>query len=174
VEVLGIQKTREYISRSDLILFMVDVSVPLNSEDYQIFETVKAKNVILVLNKQDLVTDSEPAYLPDSWQRLPQSRISALYNQGIDRLKDLIASVSMGDVRMDLRVKMIPNLRHKQLLDKGLQAVRSALDAIRSDTPWELVVIDLQEAADALADIIGINVKVDILDQIFSRFCIGK
>jgi len=174
VEVLGIQKTREYISRSDLVLFMVDASVPLNSEDHQIFETVKAKNVILVLNKQDLVTDPDTARLPDSWQLLPQVRISALYNQGIDRLKDLVASVSMGDARLDLRIKMIPNLRHKQLLDKGLQAVRNALEAIRTGNPLELVVIDLQETADALADIIGINVKEDILDQIFSRFCIGK
>ena len=174
VEVLGIQKTREYISRSDLVLFMVDASVPLNSEDHQIYESVKAKNVILVLNKQDLITNSDMSHLPNSWQLLPKVRISALYNQGVDRLKDLIASVSMGDARLDLRTKMIPNLRHKQLLDKGLQAVRSALEAIRADNPLELVVIDLQESADALADIIGINVKVDILDQIFSRFCIGK
>jgi tRNA modification GTPase len=69
---------------------------------------------------------------------------------------------------------MIPNLRHKQLLDKGLRAVCDALEAIRADSPPELIVIDLQEATDALADIIGINVKEDILDQIFSRFCIGK
>lgn len=174
VEVLGIQKTREYISRSDLVLFMVDASVPLKSEDHQIFESVKAKNVILILNKQDLVTDPDTARLPDSWQLLPQVRISALYNQGIDQLKDMVASVSMGDARLDLRIKMIPNLRHKQLLDKALQAVRNALEAIRTDNPLELVVIDLQEAVDALADIIGINVKEDILDQIFSRFCIGK
>jgi len=174
VEVLGIQKTRDYISRSDLVLFMVDISTPLGREDFQIFETIKAKNVVLVLNKQDLISSPDLICLPDNWQHLPQVRISALYNQGIDRLKDLIASVSMGDARLDLRVKMIPNLRHKQLLDKALQAVCSALEAIRFDTPSELVVIDLQEATDALADIIGITVKADILDQIFSRFCIGK
>jgi tRNA modification GTPase len=174
VEILGVQKTREYICSSDLVLFMVDLSVPLSREDLQVFETVKAKNVILVLNKQDLVTDPDSICLPDSWQHLPQVQISALYNQGIDRLKDLIASVSIGDARLDLRVKMIPNLRHKQLLDQSLQAVRNALKAIRADSPFELVVIDLQEAADALAAIIGIHVKVDILDQIFSRFCIGK
>lgn len=174
VEVLGIQKTREYIRNSDLVLFMVDASVPLKNEDLRIFESVKSKNVILVLNKKDLVTGPDTARLPDSWQLLPQVRISALYNQGIDHLKDLIASVSMGDARLDLRTKMIPNLRHKPLLDKCLMALGNALESIRADTPLELVVIDLQEAADALADIIGIHVKEDILDQIFSRFCIGK
>jgi len=174
VEVLGIQKTREYINRSDLVLFIVDISTPLVKEDFQIFESVKVKNVILVLNKQDLISNPDAICLPDSWQRLPQVRISALYNQGINRLKDLIASVSMGDPRLDLRVKMIPNLRHKQLLDKALQAVSNALEAIRADTSPELVVLDLQEAIDDLADIIGVNVKTDILDQIFSRFCIGK
>jgi len=174
VEVLGIQKTREYISSSDLVLFMIDASVPLNSEDHQIFEAIKSKSIILVLNKQDLVISPDSACLSKSWQHLPQVRISALYNQGIDRLKDLVASVSMGNTRLDIRAKMIPNLRHKQLLDKGLRAVYDALAAIRADFPPELVVIDLQEATDAMADIIGINVKEDILDQIFSRFCIGK
>ncbi|MEW6670782.1 MAG: tRNA uridine-5-carboxymethylaminomethyl(34) synthesis GTPase MnmE [Thermodesulfobacteriota bacterium] len=174
LEALGVQKTREYISRSDLVLFMIDASVPLTPEDHQIFETVKARNVILVLNKQDLLTDPDSIGLPDSWHHLPQVRISALFNQGIDRLKDLIVSVSMGDDRTDLRIKIIPNLRHKQLLDKSLQAIRNALAAIGVDSPIELVSIDLQEATDALAEIIGINVKEDILDQIFSRFCIGK
>lgn len=174
IEVLGIKKTREYIAGSDLVLFMVDISVPLSSADLRIFETVQSKNMILVLNKKDLASDPDSIDLPESWRQLPQVRISALYNQGIHHLKDLIASVSLGDTGLDLRKKMIPNLRHKQLLDQSLLAVRGALEAIGAGSHFELAVIDLQEAADALAGIIGIHAKENMLDQIFSRFCIGK
>lgn len=174
IEMLGVQKAREYIKTCDIVLFMLDSSVALDFDDVSIFETLQAKKIILVLNKQDLVTNSQAFPLPDEWKELPLVRISALYNQGIDRLKDLIVQFSTGAAELDVRDKMIPNLRHKQLLDQSLLAIRHAVEAIRSGFSSDLVLIDLQEAADALAGIIGIQFKTDILDQIFSRFCIGK
>jgi tRNA modification GTPase len=174
VEVIGIQKTREYIQGCDLVLFIIDASEPLNAEDHQIYDTIKGKNVVLVLNKQDLLITDAAVCLPDTWQDLPRVIISALYNQGLDRLKDLIASVSIGDIQLDTRSKMIPNLRHNQLLEQSLHAANTAAEGLQSGTPFELVAIDLQEAVNALGNIIGVTVKPDILDQIFSRFCIGK
>lgn len=174
VEMLGVQKAREYIKACDLVLFMLDSSIPLGFDDILIFKMLETKKIVLVLNKQDLVTNPDAFLLPDGWKELPFVRISALYNQGIDHLKDLIVQVSIGTAELDIRDKMIPNFRHKQLLDQCLLAIHNAVKAIRSGLSSELVLIDLQEAADTLAEIMGIQIKTDILDHVFSQFCVGK
>jgi len=174
VETIGILKTRDYIDSCDLVLLVLDASTVFDAEDRRIFESVRADRMILVLNKQDLVTAVAGLQLPPDWQGLPQARISALYNQGIDALKDLIATVCTGDARLDIRGRIIPNLRQKRLLEQGLQAARTAAGGFDDGRPCELTAIDLREAANALAEIVGLDAREDILDQIFARFCIGK
>jgi tRNA modification GTPase len=112
--------------------------------------------------------------LPESWMEIPNISISALHNEKIDELKNLIASVSLGEGQLDKRNTIIPNLRHKLALEAGIVACRSAVNDIEKEQPYELVAINIQEAIDCLGDILGITIKTDVMDRIFSQFCIGK
>ncbi|MFC1812884.1 tRNA uridine-5-carboxymethylaminomethyl(34) synthesis GTPase MnmE [Thermodesulfobacteriota bacterium] len=174
IEVIGISKAQECIDDSDLVLFMVDISEPLTREDDKIYETIQEKETILVLNKIDLVDEDFGFEIPDSWRRMPSVRTSALYNIGFTGLKDLIADVSMGEFNLEIGNLIIPNLRQKIGLERALQAAGAATEGLQSGIPSELIAIDIEEAINSLGEIIGITVKEDVLDQIFSRFCIGK
>ncbi len=174
VEVIGIQKTEEYINRSDLVLFMIDASEPLTREDYRIYETIHNKRSILVVNKIDLVDNKAGPTIPDTWEQTPAIKISALYGEGLGALKDLIVKISMGEFQLEAENATIPNLRHKIALERCLQLTTYAVEAINNKTPFELIAIDIQEAIDALGEIVGLTTREDVIDQIFSRFCIGK
>ena len=82
--------------------------------------------------------------------------------------------VSMGDFKLEGRNTIVPNLRHKLALEQCIEAVSSAVNGLEASLPVELIGIELSEAIDRLGEIIGLSVKKDVLDQIFSRFCIGK
>jgi len=153
---------------------MVDAGCALTKEDYHIYDTIKGKNIILVLNKSDKVKNGFELKKPKSWRQIPSVTISALYNLNLDILKNLIARVSMGDFRLEGRNTIVPNLRHKKALDRSLQAAETVVEGLRTKVPPELIAIDIKEAVDSLGEVIGLTVKEDVLDQIFSRFCIGK
>ncbi len=172
VETIGIKKTHDCIRDSDLVLFTVDMNHPLTGEDYKIYETVHHKELILVINKQDLVRDEFKFDVPASWQ-IPVVETSALNNEGIEALKNMIAEVCL-DKCFETESAIIPNLRHKNAFEQSLKAALSAVEGIQADIPFELISIDIRESMDLLGEIIGITVREDVLEQIFSRFCIGK
>lgn len=174
VEVAGIKKTYEHASGCDLVLFVVDASCSLTSEDVTIFEKINNKKTILVINKSDLVDEKFVMDIPDGWADIPQVIISALYNREIDTLKNLVAKIVLSEPGLDPAGKIIPNLRHKIALDRSLGAVSSAIDGLRAKVPFELIAIDVQEAIDSLGEITGVAAGEEILDKIFSSFCIGK
>lgn len=174
IEALGIRKTREYIAGADLILFVVDASCPLTEADYLIYDAIKGKNVILVSNKCDLVKESERPERPASWSPLAQAIISARYGTGLDALKRLISSVTLGDFKLDIPNTIVPNLRHKLALERSVAALTAVINGLKDRSPGELISMDVREALSALGEIIGTTAGEDILDRIFSRFCIGK
>jgi tRNA modification GTPase len=174
VEVIGIKKTYEHTDLSDLVLFMLDASCRITEEDYKIYERISGRKLIIVINKSDLVDDKHRLDMSDSWINIPQVKISALYNQGLDRLKDWIAEISLSEQGFDTEHAIIPNLRHKIALERSLRAASSAVKGMRMQTPFELIAIDIKEAMDSLGEITGVIANEDMLDMIFSRFCIGK
>ncbi len=174
IEVIGINKAHEAIQNSNLILFMVDSSQPLTPADWQIYEMYRKRNIILVINKIDLLNNGAGFDLPVSWQAIPAAKISALHDIGIDGLKETIESLVWNDIAYDSETLIIPNIRHKIALEKSREAVSSAILEISENRPFELIAIDVQEAINRLGEIMGINVREDVIDQIFSRFCIGK
>jgi tRNA modification GTPase len=174
VEKIGIEKTLEHVNGSDLVLFMIEANRPLGSEDYLIYDQVNSKPLIVVLNKIDLIQQGNETILPDNWRFDELARISALYDQGIDHLKDKIIKIAGGQNPIDFNGGGVPNLRHKLLLETSLDAAESVIEQLQNGTSCDLVAIHLQEAIDALGIISGDNVKVDVLNEIFSRFCVGK
>jgi tRNA modification GTPase len=174
IETIGIQKTIENINGADLVLFMVEAHCSLTAADHKIFKQLGDKPRIVVLNKIDLVGAGNCIDLPDSWKPNDSVQISALYDHGIGPLKNLIFETGFGKKPIDLQEGIIPNLRQKLLLEDSVRAAEAVGRQLDDGIPVELVAIDLQEAIDALGQVIGSSVKVDLLDQIFSRFCIGK
>ena len=172
IEILGIKKTYRHIRDADLILFMTDLSCPLTNDDHKIYEDICHKAFMIVTNKSDLADDEFCPELPDLWKKTYVIKTSAIYDRGLDTLRDMIAEFSTGGY--DERNTVIPNLRHKIALEGSLRAVSAAADGIRTGMPFELINIDIREAADLLGEIMGITIREDVLDQIFSRFCIGK
>jgi tRNA modification GTPase len=120
------------------------------------------------------VEDDFELVIPGKWGKTFSANISALYGSGVGRLKELIAKLATGEYRFEVRNRIVPNLRHKIALEKSLALAVSAAEEIRKGTPIELIAIDIQETIDSLGEIIGVSVREDVIDLIFSRFCIGK
>ena len=174
VEVLGIQKTDESIIHSDLILFMIDVSESFTQDDHLIYEKIHDKKFTLIANKWDLVENGFKLNIPDSWNcsDINIVKTSAIYNKGLDELKTWISDRFLQEDHTQDTI--VPNLRHKLAFEKAATSVFSAIEGIKNEIPFELISIDIQESLDLLGEIIGITVKEDVLDEIFSTFCIGK
>ena len=174
VEMIGIEKTLEHVTGSDLVLFLIEANSPLDAADIQIYEQIKSKPIFVVLNKIDLTQHTDETTIPDMWNYNECLRISALYDQGIDLLRDKMVKWAAGENPVDLAEAIVPNLRHKLLLERTLAAVETIVDELQKGTSSDLVAIHVQEAINTLGAITGDCAKVDVLDQIFSRFCVGK
>ena len=174
IEILGINKTLANIQIADMILFMVEANRPLTEDDHKIYQKIQSKPFIVVINKVDLVNGKSPVTLPTAWGKSDCIEISALYEKGIEELKEKIVFTGFGKEPIDIASCVVPNLRQKLLLEDSLVASETIIRELEGQTPMELIAIQLQDAIDSLGQIIGANVKVDVLDQIFSRFCIGK
>jgi tRNA modification GTPase len=175
IEAFGMQKTIEHTTTADLILLVLEANQSLSIDDFCIYEKISTKPVVYVLNKVDLLNgNSRPAMIPGDWVEAPLLMVSALTGQGIEPLREVILKTARGDGRVETAPAIIPNLRQKALLERCVQSAQAAVDSFEKNASPELVDIYLKEALDNINDILGIEVKIDVLDGIFSRFCIGK
>ncbi|MCD6319938.1 MAG: GTP-binding protein, partial [Candidatus Desulfofervidaceae bacterium] len=173
IEAIGVERARQKIAEADIALWVVDASRPLDEEDMEIYQEIKEKNTILVLNKCDLPLKIEEKVLSDKFKNLPQVHISALYGEGIEKLETLISDCLLGKEATE-GVSFVPALRHKQALEKAYQAVNRVKEAISNQLPPVFISVDVQETLDALGEIVGETTPEDVLDYIFNQFCIGK
>lgn len=176
IENIGIRKAEQRIASANLVLLVIDADRPLTANDVQIYAKHRDKNMMLVVNKMDLVDNKDAFQLkvPRNWNGIDQAQVSALYGEGIDTLKALIVKNVTGDIRRFSDHSIIPNLRHENALKSCLKAVQRSLCSLQDNQPVELIALDIKEAIDWLDTIVGIQPSADILDQIFSQFCIGK
>ncbi|MDO8944397.1 MAG: tRNA uridine-5-carboxymethylaminomethyl(34) synthesis GTPase MnmE [Desulfobacterales bacterium] len=175
VETLGMTKTLDTSGSADLVLFVLEAHRPLSEEDWRVYEWIRSKPMLIVLNKIDLLNGSAAkAEVPDDWPRERCVRISAFSGQGMEELQERIIQAATGESGLEVAGTVIPNLRQKELLERSLASAAAAANDLENGTAPEFVSINLTRAADGLGEILGTTVKVDILDAIFSRFCIGK
>ena len=174
IETLGIEKTIENVEGADMVVFMIEAHRPLTIEDHKIFNKVQSKPFIIAINKIDLVNGESSVVLPDSWMGKERVKISALYDRGLEHLREKMILTGFGKDPIDIETAIVPNLRQKLLMEDSLRASETTNRELENGTPLELIAIHIHEAIDSLGQILGTNVKVDVLDQIFSRFCIGK
>jgi tRNA modification GTPase len=177
VEKIGISKARECMEVADLILLVLDGPEGLTVADRRILAACGDTPVIVVVNKIDLL-DSRNTAMPVVMQAgappPPVAAVSALYGNGIGQLKACIGEQVALKPQNEQHNTVLPNLRHERAMERCHQNVIRALKALQEKATPELAAIDIQEAITRLDDILGRNMDQDILDQIFSRFCIGK
>ena len=176
IEKIGIARAEQRLDNADLVLFVLDTSEPLTDEDIRIQDRIAERNGIVVLNKIDLLPDRLPdkGFLPASWQNMPFAAVSALTGQGMASLKAQIVHAAIGDTNGRAEHAVLPNLRHEMALRSCLQALDAVFNGMEQDSPAELIALDLTESIRWLDRITGTEPSPDVLDQIFSQFCIGK
>ena len=173
VEKLGMDRTRDVAENADLIVFMMNADSGIVLEDSEIYGRIKNKKKILVFNKIDLLEDAADISIPETWDFFKVIYTSAKFGTGIEALKKEIYNFGTDSGNAPTG-EAIPNLRQKRLFEKCHEAMRRCLKGFKEKLPSELIAIDLQEAVASLDEITGTAVKTDVLDAIFSRFCIGK
>ncbi|HEY9172519.1 MAG TPA: tRNA uridine-5-carboxymethylaminomethyl(34) synthesis GTPase MnmE [Verrucomicrobiae bacterium] len=169
VELEGIRRSHEAVSRAELLLHVLDVSEPLTPEDERFLAEFAGKKRILVGNKSDL-----PRRLEGTSIQGPLVEVSCRSGQGIETLKDAIKELAWaGEIRSEMLEVMI-NSRHQDALSRARAAVLNAGEALRRGMSLEFVAVDLRCGVDAVGEVVGKTATEDLLDLIFSQFCIGK
>lgn len=172
VEQIGVRRAKEYMDRADIILVVVDQSRPLQEEDRQILETARGRQALIVLNKEDL----QPVFATEELQSygLPLLSISASTGAGMGELKDAMLSLALQQGLTAAQSALLANTRHIELVRQSREALQRALDTIEAGMPVDCAIVDIREAWELLGSITGDTVHDDIIEEIFSRFCLGK
>ncbi len=174
VEKIGIEKSKEIASEADLIIAIFDASKELNTEDLEILKLAKNKKTIIILNKMDL--ESKVDENDERLRAVSNSilKISALKKQGIEKLYDEISNLfELNEINLGQDV-VITNVRHKNLIEKALESVKKAKETMENKMPLDIIAIFIKDILEDLANITGEIVTDDIIDEIFSKFCLGK
>jgi tRNA modification GTPase len=172
IEVEGIRRSRESLASAEFILHVLDASEPLTAADEIYLNEFAGKKRIFVLNKIDLPNKLE---LPERVTRHSSLvTVSCVSGQGIEALKNAVKEmVWSGEIRAEMLQVMI-NSRHQDALNRARVSAQTTLEALRADLPLELVALDLHIAVNAVGEIVGKTTTEDLLDSIFSQFCLGK
>ena len=165
-ESIGIAKSREAIAEADVILLVLDATAARNEEDEAIISTVATRPFLLVINKKDLVSSTNR-------HLHPALETSALTGAGIPELRHAILSL-LTRKSPGTETALLTNLRQQQSVSQTLAALNRARQAVITIVPHEMILLDLYEALQALDTLTGTTTSDDILNLIFSRFCIGK
>lgn len=171
IEELSIERSRQALQQADLVLFVIDGSEPLQEEDFELATVVRNKSVIVVVNKVDLPTVADADSLLTGAKHV---HLSALTGEGLDVLEDAIVETIFSGQVQTSDVPIISNPRHREILNRALAHVAAAESSYQAQCAADLTAIDLTAAVNALGEITGETVSEEVLDLIFSNFCLGK
>ncbi len=174
VEKIGVKKAISMVDEADLVLYVVDSTFALDQDDFDLMEKISNEKVIVLLNKSDLeVKVSEE----DILKHLPKKKIisiSAKEHTGLDELKEEIRSMFFsGEIALNNEI-FITNERQKFSLEEANRSLSQVCGSIENDMPEDFFSIDLMDAYESLGKIIGESLEEDLVNQIFSKFCMGK
>lgn len=173
VEKIGVDKAKVYVENADLIIYVVDSSTKLDENDQEIIGMLLDKKVIVLLNKSDLsqVTTDEEVKL---YLNKKIISVSTIENTGIDELEEEIKEMFFhGNLAFNDEV-YITNIRHRNALQNSYESLGMVLRSIEDGMPEDFYSIDLMSAYEELGSIIGESVEDDLVNEIFSKFCMGK
>ena len=174
VEKIGVEKSIKQANDADLIIAIFDSSKDLEEEDIEILNLIKGKKSIILLNKSDLnskIDENDERFTSITENIL---KISALNKSGIDELYEKIAELfNLNEINLDNEI-LITNIRHKNIISKSLENVNKAKEALEINMPIDIITIYIKEILEDLGEITGEVVTEDIINEIFSKFCLGK
>lgn len=173
VEKIGVEKAKKYLGDADLIIYVVDTSTALDENDFEIMELLQDRNAIVLLNKSDLAPITTAEEIASHLDKKLIS-ISAKEQTGLEELEEEIKNMFFsGEVSFNDEV-YITNIRHKTALQEAVSSLHLVLQSIEDEMPEDFYSIDLMNAYEVLGTIIGEAVEDDLVNEIFSKFCMGK
>lgn len=170
IEKIGIERTRKAVEKAELILLIIEAGKELSSEEKEIIERF-SERIIVLLNKVDLL-ESMPSVSPlkqEVW--IP---FSVQKEMGFDSLEKEIRRRVFSGRSEQSKEPLLSNVRQIALLKKGSESLQQARSSLKAGIPWDIISIDIREALEAISEITGQSVQESLLDDIFTRFCIGK
>ena len=168
VEMLGVEKSRKIITSSDLIIFILNNNEEISDEEKELLKEIKDKKIIIVVNKIDLENKLDKSMLEDYIE------ISAKENIGVDKIKDRIKKLfNIGELQTS-DLTYLSNARTISLLKKSMHQIEDTLEEIQNNSPIDIVELGLKDSWNTLGEVIGETYKDELLDELFSRFCLGK
>ena len=171
IEKIGVEKAKKYAEKADLIIYVVDSSIPLDENDKSIMDIIGDKKCIALLNKTDLEVKVTEKELKDSFVIIKTSTKEAT---GLEEFEETVRKMFFyGEISFDNEV-YITNIRHKEMLENAKDSLVMVKKSLEDNMPEDFYSIDLMSAYASLGLIVGEEVSDDLVDEIFSKFCMGK
>lgn len=168
VENIGVEKSKKALEEAELVLLLIDGSVGVTDEDKKIYNEIKNKPHILIINKTDL--ECKEINISDE----NTVRISTKTGDGLEQLENKIEEL-FNTKNLDTENEIIiTNIRHKDLISKTIKGLNSAIEAIETGIPIDMISINIKDAIKSLGEMLGESVSEDVLNKIFEKFCVGK
>ena len=174
VEKIGVEKSRQLLQEAELVICVIDGSVGLTAEDEEILQSAAGKPCVIIVNKSDLAQNIELAALKERFGEDKVMTLSAKTLEGVEAFTGWLKNYVYGSEGTLGDGVYVQNARHEQLLHEALSFLKDAGTAADNCLPYDCVVIDVRNAIDLLGEITGDAVQDEIINEIFSRFCIGK
>lgn len=174
VEKIGVERSRKAIKTADVVLLVLDSSNPLSDEDRQLIKVTDEAKRIIILNKTDLPMQLDTDELFNLVPEDQVIRTSATEGVGLDDLKEKISKLFFGGIESNQNSVIVTNARHIGLLNQAEEALDSVLQGLKDGMPVDLVQIDMTRCWEFLGEITGDSYQDELLDQLFSQFCLGK
>ena len=174
VEKIGVDRAKNTLESADLIIAIFDISRSLTEDDYNIIDLIKDKKTIVLLNKTDLPNEYDEKLFSEYFDVEQIINTSITKGLGIEELENAIRAMFYGgDIQMDSEM-VITNIRHKRQLEMALENIVNVLKDLNQEIPLDCLEVDLRSCWENLGEITGESITEDILNKIFSEFCIGK
>jgi tRNA modification GTPase len=174
LEKMGMELTRKKMEEADLILFMIDRSRPLLEDELNMISQVLEKRTVIIVNKIDLPSKVRKEDLKADIRGIPLVEVSALRGDGMEELRRVIRGFVLESEKSSTDLSISPNVRQKVALEEACRCFTKAAQNLRNGMPLEIISVDLNDGLSALGEITGETTTEEVLDQIFSQFCLGK
>jgi len=174
VEQAGIARSRQKMTEAHLVLFLLDRSSPLDEKDLDLYEEIKDQPHFILLNKMDLPAGLKEEELLRTFPHDRRLTLSARTGEGLEALKNRVVAWFQKDHPLETAPTLVPTLRQKIILEKTREALQEAHREMSQKVSAEFIAVNVQEALDQLGSLVGKSTPEDVLEKIFSRFCVGK
>jgi tRNA modification GTPase len=174
VEKIGVERAEKAVEQADLVIMMVDASTGLQEEDIRVLIKIRKKKHIIIINKTDIADTRDIESIKDELDDENTILASVKNGTGLSLLEDMIEGLFVEGTIGSGDGVLITNIRHKDLIDKAIISIDEACRSYEGGMPLDCLTIDIKDAAEYLGQITGETVSDDVMESIFSRFCIGK